>query len=178
VAIAAALAFPPFVLASAAGHVLQLRSLVLGLLVLGLLAMPARSRADQVSSDCSDAGTPYAEVQIDTAPRVEPLEIARTPEEHQVGLMYRQTLAPDGGMVFVYDHQATEGYWMHNTLVPLSIAWIDQNGSIVDIQDMQPQTDDVHTPAAPYWYALEVNQGWYLQHGVGVGQQIHFCLGS
>ena len=65
---------------------------------------------------------------------------------------------------------------MHNTLVPLSIAWIDQNGSIVDIQDMQPQTDDVHTPAAPYWYALEVNQGWYSAHGVGVGQQIVFCL--
>jgi uncharacterized membrane protein (UPF0127 family) len=92
--------------------------------------------------------------------------------------MYRQSLAPDAGMLFVYDHQATEGYWMHNTLIPLSIAWIDQNGSIVDIQDMQPQTDDVHYPAAPYWYALEVNQGWFLAHGVGVGQQVLFCLGA
>jgi uncharacterized membrane protein (UPF0127 family) len=162
--------------ARAVGH--ALRSIGLGLIILGLLALPSRGRADQSSSDCSDTGTPYAEVEIDTAPRIEPLEIARTPQEHELGLMYRQSLAPDSGMLFVYDQQATEGYWMHNTLIPLSIAWIDQNGSIVDIQDMQPLTDDVHTPAAPYWYALEVNQGWFLQHGVGVGQQVRFCLGS
>lgn len=155
-------------------------SRLLGLILLSgsLLALPAAGGRAEESATCSDAGTPYAEVQIDTAPRVEPLEVARTPQEHELGLMYRTALAPDSGMVFVYDHQATEGYWMHNTLVPLSIAWIDQNGTIVDIQDMQPETDGVHFPAAPYWYALEVNQGWFLQHGVGVGQQIVFCLGA
>jgi uncharacterized membrane protein (UPF0127 family) len=152
-----------------------LRSVCLGLLVLGLAALPSQA---QQTSACDPSATPYAEVQIDTVPRVTPLEVARTPQEHEVGLMYRQSLPADGGMVFVYDHQATEGYWMHNTLIPLSIAWIDQNGTIVDIQDMQPETDDVHVPAAPYWYALEVNQGWYFQHGVGVGQQVLFCLGN
>ena len=126
---------------------------------------------------CEPADSPYAEVQIDTLPRVW-LEIARTPQEHQLGLMFRTSLPTDNGMLFVYDHAATEGYWMRNTLIPLSIAWIDQDGSIVDIQDMQPQTDDVHTPAAPYWYALEVNQGWFADHGVGVGQRVLFCLGN
>ena len=153
--------------------------------------------------------TPYAEVQIDTLPRMS-LELARTPQEHQVGLMFRgydtavtqfsddqlqsvrtdfnvlqnqginvswSPLPEDGGMLFVYDRPANEGYWMHNTLTPLSIAWIDRDGTIVDIQDMQALTDDVHYPAAPYWYSLEANLGWFFNHGVGVGQQILFCLG-
>jgi len=151
------------------------RPLVVALL---LLVVPAATRADNTAvGSCGDVSAPYAEVQIDTYPRLN-LEIARTPDEHQVGLMYRKTLDPDSGMLFVYDHPATEGYWMHNTYVPLSIAWIDQNGTIVDIQDMQALTDDAHFPVAPYWYALEANMGWYVDHGVGVGQQIQFCLGS
>jgi uncharacterized membrane protein (UPF0127 family) len=90
-------------------------------------------------------------------------------------------------MLFIYDAQATEGYWMYHTLIPLDIAWIDRSGDIVDIQTM-PRLNDpndvseasrtVYTPAAPYWYALEVNEGWFLQHGVGVGQQMTFCLGA
>jgi uncharacterized protein len=150
------------------------RSLLLALI---LLLVPAASRADNTAvGNCGDVSAPYAEVQIDTFPRMY-LEIARTPDEHQTGLMFRQTLAPDSGMLFVYDHPATEGYWMHNTYLPLSIAWIDQNGTIVDIQDMQPLSDDVHWPASSYWYALEANMGWYVDHGVGVGQQVQFCLG-
>ncbi|MBV9171299.1 MAG: DUF192 domain-containing protein [Chloroflexi bacterium] len=132
-----------------------------------------------MSAGCDTSSTgPYAEFEIDGQPRIDPLEVARTEQQHEVGLMYRESLPSNGGMVFVYQRQATEGYWMHNTLLPLSIAWIDQNGTIVDIQDMQPQTDDVHFPAAPYWYALEVNQGWFVEHGVGVGQQVVFCLGN
>ena len=156
----------------------SLRAFLLGILALGLSLLPAgRGHADTTQAVCDPTSAPYAEVQIDPLPRVA-LEIARTPQEHQVGLMNRQSLDPDSGMLFVYDRQAAEGYWMHDTLVPLSIAWIDRDGAIVDIQDMQPLTDDVHYPAAPYWYALEVNQGWFYEHGVGVGQQVLFCLDS
>ena len=135
---------------------------------------------------CGDATAPYAEVQIDTYPRVN-LELARTPQEHEVGLMYREYLPPDTGMLFVYQAAATEGYWMYHTLLPLDIAWIDRDGTIVDIQDMprlndpnsvQEASQNVHVPAAPYWYALEVNEGWFVDHAVGVGQQILFCLGG
>ena len=155
---------------------MRLRSLFLLFLFLALLTVPPASSAEDAVSSCGDAIAPYAEVLIDTYPRVE-LELARTPEEHQVGLMFRESLPWERGMLFVYDRQATEGYWMHNTLIPLSIAWISKEGTIVDIQDMQPLTDDVHFPAAPYWYALETNQGWFFENGVGVGQQIQFCLG-
>jgi uncharacterized membrane protein (UPF0127 family) len=153
-----------------------IRSLCVAALLFASVSLPCQAQQQIPTCDPS-ASTPYAEFQIDTLPRIEPLEVARTEPEHELGLMYRDSLPPDAGMLFIYDHQATEGYWMHNTLLPLSIAWIDQNGGIVDIQDMQPETDDVHFPAAPYWYALEVNQGWFVQHGVGVGQQVLFCLG-
>jgi uncharacterized membrane protein (UPF0127 family) len=155
--------------------VVALHRVFFSLLTLGLLAMPATGRAQAIAANC-DPSTPYAEVEIDGTPRVQPLEIASTEPQREQGLMYRQSLDPDGGMVFIYDQQSDEGYWMHNTYVPLSIAWIDQNGTIVDLQDMQPLTDTVHMPAAPYWYALEVNQGWFAQHGVGIGQQVVFCL--
>jgi uncharacterized membrane protein (UPF0127 family) len=122
-----------------------------------------------------DGDAPYAEVQIDTHPRVA-LELATTEAEREQGLMYRQTLDPDSGMLFVYTQPVTEAYWMHNTLVPLSIAWLGKDGTIVDIQDMQPETDNAHAPSMAYWYALEVNQGWFADHGVGVGQQIQLCV--
>jgi uncharacterized protein len=164
----------------------SLRSLVLAALAIGLMAMPARGRAQDAVASCGDATAPYAEVQIDTYPRLD-LELARTPQEHEVGLMFRDSLPPDGGMLFVYQAESREGYWMYHTLVPLSIAWIDRYGNIVDIQDM-PRLNDpndqqeaartVYNPAAPYWYALETNEGWFVQHGVGVGQQIVFCMGA
>ncbi len=67
---------------------------------------------------------------------------------------------------------------MRNTLIPLSIAWLDANGTIVDIQDMQPQSDDVHVPSAPYVYALEANQGWFAASGVSPGQRVVLCPGG
>lgn len=148
--------------------------------------MPARSRAQDALGACGTGNAPYAEVQIDTLPRID-LELARTPTEHERGLMFREYLPPDSGMLFVYTAEAREGYWMYNTLIPLSIAWIDRTGTIVDIQDMarlnNPSDQSeaarfVYNPVASYWYALEVNDGWFLQHGVGVGQQIVFCLGG
>jgi uncharacterized membrane protein (UPF0127 family) len=149
----------------------------LALFVVGVLALPASGRAQDAVGACGDAAAPYAEVQIDTYPRLW-LELARTPEEKQMGLMFRPEMPWENGMLFVYDRPAIDGYWMRNTLIPLSIAWIERDGTIVDIQDMQPQTDDVHYPAAQYWYALEANQGWFFENGVGVGQQVLFCLGT
>jgi uncharacterized protein len=150
------------------------------------MAMPARSRAQDALGACGTASGPYAEVQIDTLPRID-LELARTPQEQARGLMFRDYLPPDSGMLFVYTFESRESYWMYNTLIPLSIAFIDRDGTIVDIQDMarlnnpsdQAEAQRVVYPsAAPYWYALEVNSGWFLEHGVGVGQQIMFCLGG
>ena len=152
-----------------------------------LIIVPARTRAQVApAAACDRTAVPYAEVQIETLPRID-LEVARTAQEHEVGLMYRESLPPNGGMLFVYQAEAREGYWMYHTLIPLSIAWIARDGTIVDIQDM-PRLNDpndvseasqkVYYPAGPYWYALEVNSGWFLEYGVGVGQQITFCLAA
>ena len=146
----------------------------------------------QVGAQDDCGGQPYAEVQIEGSPRLN-LEVARTPAEHERGLMDRDHLPLDDGMVFVYTSPAREGYWMRNTLIPLSIAWLDQAGTILDIQDMDALDDqNAHYPGVgalplsqapaipvlPYYYALETNVGWFAAHGVGVGQQVALCLGS
>lgn len=164
------------------------RTVFLALIALALLVVPPsdRARAQSAVGSCGDASAPYAEVEIDTFPRID-LELARTPAEHEQGLMNVQDLPTNSGMLFIYTAQADESYWMYHTLIPLSIAWIDHDGTIVDIQDMSVLNDPsdyqeasrtIYRPAAPYWYALEVNRGWFVQNGVGVGQQMTFCLGA
>jgi uncharacterized membrane protein (UPF0127 family) len=164
-----------------------LRTALLAVVLASLLALPSgRVRAQSALGSCGDPSAPYAEVEIDSLPRIT-LQLARTEQEREQGLMYVENLPPDDGMLFIYTASSTESYWMYHTLIPLSIAWIDRDGTIVDIQDMARLNDPndlseasrtVYTPAAPYWYALEVNQGWFVQHGVGVGQQMLFCLGT
>ncbi|MBV9601861.1 MAG: DUF192 domain-containing protein [Chloroflexi bacterium] len=162
--------------------------LVAGVVALGLIAFTAsgRARAQSGVGSCGDPSAPYAEVQIATHPRIN-LQLARTEQERETGLMYVDNLPPDGGMLFVYTAPSNESYWMYHTLIPLSIAWIDRDGTIVDIQDMprlndpndiQEASNTIYTPSGSYWYALEVNEGWFAQNGVGVGQQMLFCLGG
>lgn len=159
--------------------------------IAGLVALPSgRVRADDAPAlaACDAPPTsPFAVVQIDTMPRIN-LRLASNQQEREQGLMFVENMAPDDGMLFLYTSPSTESYWMYHTDIPLSIAWLDQNGTILDIQDMprlnnpDDQTEaaqHVYTPAVlPYWYALEVNEGWFVQHGVGVGQQLLLCLGG
>jgi hypothetical protein len=164
-----------------------LRTALIAVVAAALLALPSdKVRAQDAVSSCGDPNAPYAQVQIDTLPQIS-LQLARTEQQREQGLMYVDNLPPDGGMLFEYTAPSTESYWMYHTLIPLSIAWIDRDGTIVDIQDM-PRLNDpndeleaartVYTPRASYWYALEVNEGWFVNHGVGVGQQMIFCLGG
>lgn len=100
------------------------------------------------------------------------VEIADTPEKQETGLMHRTALAADQGMLFVFPSETTIPFWMRDTLLPLSIAFIAGDGTIVDIQDMQPLDETLHNPARPYVYALEVNQGYFRQHNVVVDNQV------
>lgn len=101
-----------------------------------------------------------------------PVEIAATDAEKQMGLMGRTSLAADAGMLFVFDSEQTLSFWMKDTLIPLSIAYIDAAGRIVDIQDMQPLDETPHPSAAPAQYALEVNQGFFATKGIQVGDLV------
>jgi uncharacterized membrane protein (UPF0127 family) len=99
------------------------------------------------------------------------VEIADEEAEQQRGLMERTALAEDAGMLFVFPGERPRSFWMRNTLIPLSIAYIDGDGGIVDIQDMEPLDESPHPSIAPAQYALEVNQGFFEERGVQVGDE-------
>ncbi len=100
------------------------------------------------------------------------VEVATTPQQRQIGLMGRKTLADDGGMLFVFERKDIHCFWMKNTLVPLSIAFLADDGSIVSVADMQPQTLDFHCPKAAVRYALEVPQGGFRDRWIRPGMRI------
>jgi uncharacterized membrane protein (UPF0127 family) len=99
------------------------------------------------------------------------VEIADEEDEQKRGLMERTALAEEAGMLFVFRGERPLSFWMKDTLIPLSIAYIDGDGGIVDIQDMQPLDESSHPSAAPAQYALEVNQGFFEARGVQVGDE-------
>jgi uncharacterized membrane protein (UPF0127 family) len=102
------------------------------------------------------------------------VEVAKTPEERNHGLMGRKHLGKEEGMLFIFETEDYHGFWMKDTLIPLSIAFIDKHGRIVWITDMKPQTLDSYLPPGPVLYALEMNKGWFSSHGVKTGDVVRF----
>lgn len=96
-------------------------------------------------------------------------EVAQTPSEQTIGMMYRQAMGINEGMLFIYDTLQLRCFWMRNTLLPLTIAFITDDGSIVNLKDMQPETETPHCSAKPVRYALEMNQGWFDKRGLKPG---------
>jgi uncharacterized membrane protein (UPF0127 family) len=96
-------------------------------------------------------------------------EVAATPESRQTGMMLRTSMPSHRGMLFVFPEPAKHCMWMRNTLVPLSVAFLDEKGHILNVEDMQPRTEDNHCSAKPARYALEMNLGWFRTRGVGAG---------
>jgi uncharacterized membrane protein (UPF0127 family) len=99
-------------------------------------------------------------------------ELAHTPEARQLGLMHRREMAEHRGMVFVFTEPARHCMWMRNTFIPLSVAFLDDDGRIINIEHMTPLTDDSHCAAAPARYALEMNQGWFAARGIAPGVRV------
>ncbi len=99
-------------------------------------------------------------------------EVADNEARRKQGLMYREKMAPNQGMLFVFEGKAVHCFWMRNTLIPLSIAFLEDDGTIVNIADMQPQSDDSHCPKTEIRYALEMNQGWFKQRGFKAGMKL------
>ncbi len=99
-------------------------------------------------------------------------EVAGTPAAHARGLMHRKTLPEHRGMVFVHGDSRTRCMWMKNTLIPLSVAFLDARGRILNIEDMQPGSQDLHCSAGPARFALEMNLGWFRKNGVKAGDTV------
>jgi uncharacterized membrane protein (UPF0127 family) len=91
--------------------------------------------------------------------------------------MNRESLAEDAGMLFDFQADVQTGFWMKNTLIPLSIAFIDKDRVIVHIEDMEPQTENLHFSPSLYRYAIEVNQGWYAENDIEMGDRVELNTG-
>jgi uncharacterized membrane protein (UPF0127 family) len=99
-------------------------------------------------------------------------EVAASDQNRQIGLMNRQAMPAQHGMLFVFTQKNTHCMWMRNTLMPLSVAFIDDDGYIINIEDMQPQTENNHCAKVPARYALEMNLGWFAQRGLKPGVRL------
>jgi uncharacterized membrane protein (UPF0127 family) len=99
-------------------------------------------------------------------------QLAMTPEQRQIGLMYRREMPANDGMLFVFEEPQPQCFWMKNTLLPLTIAFVADDGTIVNLADMQPMNEASHCSAKPVRYALEMNQGWFAKRGIKAGSKL------
>ena len=104
------------------------------------------------------------------------VEIASTPDQREVGLKYRDEVPEGTGMLFVFQAESVQSFWMMDTYVALDIAYIDAKFRIVDIQQMEPLTTDLHTGARPAMFILEVRKGWFEERGVRVGEGVELIF--
>ena len=159
-----------------------MRKVLLAILCATLLVTPAcggdeREASSESSRGVSKEGFPLKTAIIETndEPVMLTVEVAETDEDRARGLMGRTSLPDDQGMVFIFFEEHFGGFWMKNTLIPLSIAFFDQEGDILDILDMKPCPKDpcpTYDPGVSYWGALEVNRGAFEDWGVSVGDRV------
>jgi hypothetical protein len=96
-------------------------------------------------------------------------QVAATPEQRSTGLMFRKEMPQHEGMLFVFEQPSMQCFWMKNTLLPLTAAFVADDGTIVNLADMKPQTTDSHCSAKPVRYVLEMNQGWFAKKNIKAG---------
>ncbi len=96
-------------------------------------------------------------------------QVAATPQQREVGLMFREQMPQAEGMLFVFDQPREQCFWMKNTLIPLTAAFVADDGSIVNLADMKPHSTESHCSRQPVRYVLEMNQGWFLKKGIKAG---------
>lgn len=97
------------------------------------------------------------------------VQLAQTPEQRQIGLMFRKDMPQHEGMLFVFEQAATQCFWMRNTLIPLTAAFVADDGTIVNLADMKPQSDDSHCSTKPVRFVLEMNAGWFAKRQIKPG---------
>jgi len=135
-----------------------------GLLVLGLLLLSQEASAlcaeDTASLRWPEGAASFA------------VEIADDPAERAQGLMFRENLEPSAGMLFIYERPQPAAFWMKNTLIPLQIAFVADDGTVVNLAEMKPHSLDSHCSTRPVRFVLEMNTGWFSKRGVKPGAQL------
>jgi len=144
------------------------RILAIALLVTAIWARPAAAQpAPQTTLPRTTLSAGIHQLQV---------QVAQTQEQHATGLMYRTDMPQQEGMLFVFSAPSQQCFWMKNTLIPLTAAFVADDGTIVNLEDMQAQTTQSHCSAKPVRYVLEVNQGWFAKKGIKAGDKLRAAL--
>jgi len=98
--------------------------------------------------------------------------VARTPDQHEIGLMFRTAMGASEGMLFIFERAGQQCFWMKNTLIPLAVAFVADDGSIVNLDEMKPQTLNSHCSTKPVRFVLEMNMGWFAKRGIKEGSKL------
>ena len=133
-----------------------------------------------VAASCLSAGAAGAQegpqklrtVQLHAGMQNITAEVAMTDRERAIGLMHRTQMGTHEGMLFVFERPGVQCFWMKNTLIPLSIAFVDDDGTIVNTDEMKPQTLDSHCSDRPVRFVLEMNAGWFKKRALGAGSKL------
>jgi uncharacterized membrane protein (UPF0127 family) len=157
-----------------------MRSLMARLAVAAILPFAAMSftafnavpaHAQQMPADAKQPGE-FPRAKLTAGMFVIDAAVAANDADREQGLMYRTSLAPNEGMLFVFNENAVHCFWMKNTLIPLSIAFIRADGTVTDIDEMQAETTNNHCPKNNGVYALEMSKGWFTSKGIKPGMKI------
>jgi uncharacterized protein len=149
---------------------LSFNKLIRGFLLCSTLGLAGLSFAQSSSPNAPQP--PLPTIKVKAGMFIVTAEVAKEPAERSMGLMFRQTMEPDHGMLFVFDRADLHCFWMRNTLLPLSIAWLTEDGTIVSIADMTPKSETNNCPTGVAKYALEMNQGWFKKKGLKAGSKL------
>lgn len=136
-------------------------------LIVGVLASFALNGAF-----AQDQGQKLPAIQLGAGMHNIRAEVAQTPQEHEIGLMYRTSMGANDGMLFIFDRPGQQCFWMKNTLIPLSVAFIADDGTVVNTDEMKPQTLDPHCSTKAVRFVLEMNAGWFTKKGIKAGSKL------
>ena len=141
-------------------------------LAAALFAAPHHTPPAMAQAPAVEKAQSLPTVPLTVAGRKIVAEVAATPEQRSIGLMHRFSLAPDHGMIFVFERAEPQAFWMRNTYVPLSIAFIGADGRIFNVADMAPRDESMHWSSGPAQFALEMRKGWFAERGIGPGDRV------
>jgi uncharacterized membrane protein (UPF0127 family) len=136
------------------------------------LALFFMATALGATSHAQDGPQRLRSIRLGAGMHVIQAELAQSPEERSIGLMFRKTMATNDGMLFAFEQAGQQCFWMKNTLLPLSAAFVADDGSVVNIEDMKPQTLDSHCSTKPVRFVLEMNEGWFAKRGIKPGSKL------
>jgi uncharacterized membrane protein (UPF0127 family) len=125
-----------------------------------------------ITGHAQDGPQKLAAIRLSAGMHVIQAELAQSPEERTIGLMFRKTMATSDGMLFAFEQAGQQCFWMKNTLLPLSAAFVADDGTVVNIEDMKPQTLDGHCSSKPVRFVLEMNAGWFAKRGIKPGSKL------